>query len=226
MTLTIHADLEQGTPEWLEVRRGVLTASTIGQLITPGRVEPSASQTARALTAQLISERITGRIEPTPQTHDMLIGTLEEPRARMAYEQHTGVEVEQVGFILLETEHLRLGYSPDGMVGDSGLIEIKSRRPKKQLRTILDGRVPLENMAQLQAGLYVAGREWIDYVSFCGGMPLFITRVEPDERWFEAIERVARDFESEAAATIAAFRERTDGMPVPEFIDYDQEIVI
>lgn len=226
MSLTVFADLEQGSDEWLEARRGVLTASTIGRLITQAGVKKSASQTARTLAAQLIAERITGRIEPTPQTWDMLIGTLEEPRARMAYEQHRGVTVEQVGFILLETERLRLGYSPDGLVGDAGLIEIKSRRPKKQLATIMEGTVPPENMAQLQAGLFVTGREWIDYVSICGGMPLFITRVEPDERWFEAIERVARDFESEAAATIAAFRERTDGMPTPEYIDYDQEIVI
>jgi hypothetical protein len=73
-----------------------------------------------------------------------------------------------------------LGYSPDGLVGDDGLIEVKCRRQKKHLQTILADEVPPENMAQLQCGLLVSGREWIDYVSYCGGMPMYVKRVYPD----------------------------------------------
>ena len=81
----------------------------------------------------------------------------------------------------------KIGYSPDGLVGKDGLIEIKSRRPKKHLQTIIAGTVPAENMAQIQAGLLVSGRDWCDYISYCGGMRPWIKRVEPDTRWSPSI---------------------------------------
>jgi hypothetical protein len=109
----------------------------------------------------------------------------------------------------------RIGYSPDGLVGDDGLIEVKSRRQKKQLQTIVSDEVPPENMAQLQCGLLVSGRAWIDYVSYCGGMPLYVKRVLPDPRWFEAIVAAVSAFEDTAADMVAAYHEATKGLPRP-----------
>jgi hypothetical protein len=116
----------------------------------------------------------------------MLRGIEDEPRAVEVYSEHFA-PVTTVGFMVRDDWGFSIGYSPDGLVGDDGLIEVKSRRAKKHLTTILADEVPVENMAQLQCGLLVSGREWIDYVSYCGGMPLYVKRVEPDQRWFDAI---------------------------------------
>jgi hypothetical protein len=110
----------------------------------------------------------------------------------------------------------RIGYSPDGLVGDDGLVEVKSRRPKKQLTTLLSDEVPAENMAQLQCGLLVSGREWIDYISYCGGMPLYVKRVLPSDKWFTAITTAVAQFEDTAAEMVAAYQTATQGRPATE----------
>ena len=109
-----------------------------------------------------VPARITGYVEPVIPTRDMERGTLDEPYARDAYAKFTGVEVEEVGFMVRDFDGYKLGYSPDGLVGDDGLIEIKSRQPKVHLAHILADRVPAENMAQLQTGLLVSGRDCFD----------------------------------------------------------------
>jgi hypothetical protein len=110
----------------------------------------------------------------------------------------------------------KIGYSPDGLVGDDGLIEIKSRRPKTHLDTILAGQPPLECMAQLQCGLLVSGRDWIDYVSFCGGMPLWSCRITPDPKWFEAILRAAEGLERSIADILDKYSVSVLGLPMTE----------
>lgn len=185
MTLKIY-DVKQGSQEWHDVRRGIVTASLVGKLITPKSIKPADNDYSRDVTRIIAAERITGFTEPTFISSDMWRGIDDEPRARAKYSEHYA-PVTEVGFMVEEMCGVRIGYSPDGLVGDDGLIEIKSRRAKAQLATILTDEVPLENMAQLQCGLLVSGRDWIDYVSYCGGMPMFVTRVTPDIRWFDAI---------------------------------------
>jgi predicted phage-related endonuclease len=226
VSLKIYENLAQGTDEWLEARRGIVTASTVGKLITAKTLKPAHNGTADALTMSLIAERITGHIDPVFVSNDMLRGTLEEPIARDAYAAHTGVEVTQVGFMTEDAYGFTLGYSPDGLVGGDGLIEIKSRRQKKHLQTILEDQVPPENMAQIQCGLLVSGRAWCDYVSYCGGMPLWIKRVHPDEQWMDAIAEAVTQFEDLAAESLTTYTVRTDGMPVMERTHFDQEITI
>lgn len=216
-------DLIQGSPEWLEARRGLVTASVVGQMITPKTVKPAAGETVRSLIASLCAERITGRIEPVFVSNDMMRGQLDEPRARELYADHMGVEVVEAGFITLEVGFAKLGYSPDGLVGDDGLVEIKSRRQKKHFQTIVADEVPTENMAQLQAGLLVTGRSWIDYISICGGMPLYVKRVLPDPRWQDVITEVVVSAESAIITLIDVYNASTSGLPVPEFIDYFNE---
>jgi hypothetical protein len=182
----------------------------------------AANDTSRGLTATLAAERITGRVLQVFPSRDMERGTLDEPYARDAYSEHYAPATE-VGFMVRDDWGLRLGYSPDGLVGNDGLIEIKSRAQKKHLQTILADEVPLENMAQIQCGLLVSGREWLDYVSFCSGMPLWTKRVLPDPRWFTAIIEAVSAFELTATDMIATYLESTAGLPETEYIDHFAE---
>lgn len=222
--MKIYDDLEQGTEEWLEARRGILTASTIGKLITPKTMKVATNDTARALIRALTAERITGHIEPVFVTADMEFGQMIEPIARQMYAEWQNVEVREVGFITREIDGHTLGYSPDGLVGDDGLIEIKSRRQHIQLDTILTGKVPAANMAQIQTGLLVTGREWCDYLSFCPQMPLYRIRVEPQKLWQDAIREALATFEVVASGYIASYEHDTDGLPVAEAISMYPEI--
>jgi hypothetical protein len=225
MTLEVFEELEQGTPEWLAARRGIITASVVGLLITAKTVKPAANDTSRGLTATLVAERITGHVEPIQMNADMERGTLDEPFARDLYSEHYAPATE-IGFMVRDDFGFRLGYSPDGLVGDGGLIEIKSRRQKKHLSTILADEVPIENMAQCQAGLLVSGREFIDYVSYCGGMPLYVKRVVPDPKWFTAIIEAGEQFEATAAEMVERYTEATAGMPPTTRIDHYADIEV
>ena len=217
MTLAIYNDLEQGGTEWLEARRGIVTASTVGKLLTStGKI--ANNDTSRALIETLALERITGRVEYIHPSRDMQRGTLLEPFARDLYAQHYG-EVQEVGFMRLDGNGHSLGYSPDGLVGDDGLLEIKSRAPRVQARAILDNRVPAANMAQLQAGLLVTGRSWIDYCSYSPGLPLYIKRVIPDLDWFAAISEAVEQAERSVRALVETFRDATKGMTQTEYFD-------
>lgn len=225
MTLHTYPDVAQHSDEWFDLRRGIVTASTVGQLITTKTMKPASNDYSRALTRLLVAERITGWTEDTFTSTAMLRGTLDEPIARAAYAEHYA-PVTECGFMVLERDEWRLGYSPDGLVGDVGLIEIKSRDPKAQLATILADEVPAANMAQMQAGLLVSDREWCDYVSFCGGMPLWPKRVYPDPRWFDAIEAAVQQFEDEAAVMVATYSTRTAGLPTTERVNHYLDGVI
>lgn len=120
----------------------------------------------------------------------------------------------------------RIGFSPDGLIGDDGLIEIKAPRQKKHLSTILADEVPLENMAQCQTGLLVSGREWLDFISYCGGMPLFVKRVLPDPKWHEAIIEAVAQFEDSATQMLETYVAAIEGRPATERIDFFPEMEI
>lgn len=215
MTLTIHPDLIQGSDEWLNVRRGILTASVVGKLITPKTVRPADNPESRGLTALIAAERITGWTEPQYISDDMLRGMDDEPRARGHYNKHYA-PVTEVGFITEDRWGFKIGYSPDGLVGDDGLIECKSRRAKLQLATILADEVPIDAMAQLQCGLLVTGRQWIDYLSYSGGMPMWLKRVLPQQEWFDAITEAAEMFEDNVAEMIRTYEQAITGLHATE----------
>ena len=223
MSLREFSELLQGSDEWLAARRGIVTASVVGQLITPKTIKPSANDTSRALTTLLVAERITGWTDPLYVSDDMMRGAMDEPVARDLYSRHYAPAVE-IGFMVRDDWGFRIGYSPDGLVGDDGLIEVKSRRAKAQLATILADDVPLGNMAQIQCGLLVSGREWCDYVSYCGGMPLWVKRATPDRRWFDAIRDAVAIFERAAEQMVADYQQAVAGLPSTERTNYDQEM--
>lgn len=208
-------DIEQGTNEWHDQRRGIVTASVVGQLVTTKTLKPASNDVSRGLTRLLVAERITGWTDPMYVSDDMLRGIEDEPKARDKYSEHYA-PVTEIGFMIREDHDVKIGYSPDGLVGDDGLIEVKSRRQKKHLETILADEPPAENLAQMQCGLLVSGREWCDYISYCGGMPLWVKRVFPDQRWFDAILAAVDAFEENAAEMIRLYDERTVGLPMTE----------
>lgn len=268
MTLTILPNLIQGTDEWHDQRRGLITASVVGKLITvrklgaidfdcpacgaeangpclgkrdsapiktlhPERtpaadkkatvIEPASNDESRGLTLALAAERATNHTEATFINDAMWRGIEEEPLARDMYAQHFA-PVTEVGFMVRDFGGFKLGCSPDGLVDDDGLIEIKSRGQKKQLQTVLTGTVPMENVAQCQAALLVSGRQWLDYVSYSAGMALYVIRVYPDARWHKAIVDALRQFEANATEQVALYREATRGLPIAQRVETEMRV--
>ena len=219
MALTIYDQLEQGGTAWLEARAGILTASTIGQLITAKTIKPAMNDRSRGLCQTLIAERITGHVEPVHPNRAMTRGTLLEPEARRIYAAQTGQDVDEVGFARLDTDTYTLGSSPDGLVGETGGIEIKSPSAKVHVATVLSGAIPDYNRAQVQAFLHVTGREWCDFISYYPGEPLFIIRDYPDPRWQAAIVSAAEQFEETARSAVARYETVTHGLPATEWWD-------
>jgi putative phage-type endonuclease len=214
MTLHEYPDVEQRSDEWHTLRRGIVTASAVGQLLTP-TLKVADNDTSRALTTTLAVERINGWSEETRMTDDMWRGVEHEPIARDLYSEHHAPATE-FGFMLREEDGWALGLSPDGVVDDIGLIEIKCPRAKAHFRTILTGSVPSQYLAQCQAALLVSGRAWLDYVSFHAGMPLKVIRVYPDPDWFDAIEAACRAFETNVAALVDDYNSAVAGLPTTE----------
>ena len=224
MTLQILPNLEQRSEEWHDQRRGMVTASAVGKLITPKTVKPASNPESRSLVYHLAAERITGWTDPTYVSDDMWRGIEDEPVARAWYSENHA-PVTEVGFMVRDFGDYKIGYSPDGLVGESGLIEVKSRRQKTQLSTFMDDQPPLEVMAQLQTGLLVSGRQWIDYVSWCGGMVPFVKRVLPNQKWFDAITEAVATFEENVGVIVRTYERKTEGkQPVERLVE--QEIVI
>jgi predicted phage-related endonuclease len=195
MDPTYHWDIMQGTPEWDAIRRGVITASAMKVLVTPtGKV--ANNDTSRAYLAQLLAERITGTSDSSYCSNDMLRGHMLEPYARDLYARYYH-PVTECGFIQRHYKGFTLGFSPDGVVGDDGLIEIKSRLAKHHVKSILEGGVPSEFAIQIQTGLLVTGRPWLDFISYTPGLSFYCHRVCRDEQMILAIETAAHAAEKQ-----------------------------
>lgn len=212
MTITYHTDIVQGTDEWAELRRGILTASEMKLILSP-TLKPSNNEKTRAHLYELLAQRISGFVEPHFVGFEMERGHEEEILARSFYSQKYA-PVDECGFVTNDRWGFRIGYSPDGLVGDNGLIECKSRRQKYQVETIIADEPPEEFILQLQTGLLVTEREWIDYISYSGGLPMLVKRVYPDDRIQTAIVEAAAAFEKQIAEKLAVYRQRlVENMP-------------
>ncbi|MGP9798644.1 lambda exonuclease family protein [Halomonas sp. 86] len=182
--------MEQGTPEWLAARLGRVTMSELKALLVKGKGPCGLGTGAITYMHQLIGERITGELaEPFQGNAHTRRGHTLEGVARALYCDTTGEpKPHEVGIIL----NHNVGYSPDSLVGANGLLEIKTKLPKFQIEVLLNGEIPDEHVPQCQGGLWVSEREWIDFVSYWPGMPLFIKRAYRDDFMIRMIaERVA-----------------------------------
>lgn len=211
MTVTHHKALIQGSDEWLAARCGMLTASKMKLIVTP-TLKAASNDKERAHLYELLAQRITGYVEPHYISDDMLRGQVDEVEARLIYAR-TYAPVNDVGFVTNDRFGFTIGYSPDGLVGDDGLIECKSRRQKYQIQTIIEnvpGEVCVPDyMIQVQVGLMVAEREWCDLISYCGGLPMATLRVYPDAVVQDAIIDAATNFEARIAEKLKSYREIT-----------------
>lgn len=208
MTVTIHRDLIQGSTEWLECRRGLITASEMKLLLTPAKLAIADNDKVRAHLWELLAQRVTGYIEPHYISDDMVRGIESEPIAREIYANEVvpDFEVQQVGFITNDKWGFKIGYSPDALVGDKGLWECKAPRQKTQMETIVSGAIPIDHLLQLQTGLLVADdREWIDFSSYHGGMYMPTYRAYPDEKIQTAILEASSLFEARIAEKMAEY---------------------
>lgn len=218
MTLKVYEQLEQGTDAWLHARCGVLTASVIGQMITPKTLKPAKGATVDSLLRTLAAERISGIVEPNWPSHDMQRGTLLEPFARSLYADHYQ-PVTEVGFMARDDWGSIAGYSPDGLVGSEGLIEIKSPRAKTHVNTVIEGKVPAHYMAQVQMGLRVSGRTWCDFVSYCPSYRLYVKRVYRDYVWMRALDCAIIRAEEAIQNIIHQYETNSAGMIPTEWFD-------
>lgn len=201
-----HHNITQGTDEWLAARCGLLTASEMKLIITPTTLKAASNEKERAHLYELLAQRVTKYVEPHYIGDDQIRGWDDEITARALYAEKYA-PVEEVGFITNDRWGFTLGYSPDGLVGDDGLIEAKSRRQKYQAETIVSHAVPAEFLIQVHAGMTVAERDWLDFISYSGGMPMFVLRVHPDPVVRDAILNAAGEFEARLAKAMDRYVE-------------------
>ncbi len=212
MAITYHTDLIQGSDDWLTQRCGLLTASEMKHVITAKTLKVADNDKTRAHMWELLFQRVTGFVEPQYVSDAMLRGQEDEILAREEYREHYG-NVTECGFITNDRWGFTIGCSPDGLVGDDGLIECKSRDGKYQVQTITEGAVPDDFVIQVQTLLLVSERKWVDFISRSGGLPLFVKRVEADPIIQEAIERAAINFELRIAEKEREYRAALASMP-------------
>lgn len=189
-------DCEQGSPEWFEARRGIPTASKFKTIIGV-RKDARDKVTRRTYMAKLAAERITG--EPTEEYSNLHMerGKLMEDEARSLYAFLNDVEPQQVGFVVADDGST--GCSPDALIGNDGMLEIKTALPHIVVGYIDKGDFPPEHKAQTQGGLWIAEREWIDLAIYWPKMPPFIKRAHRDEAYI-----------AELAQAVALFNEELD----------------
>ena len=200
-------DCVQGSDQWFEIRRGLITASEMKLIITP-TLKTASNDKEKAHCYELAAQRISGYTEPSYVGDDMLRGWEDEVEARQLYGENYE-PVQETGFVTNDSLGFKIGYSPDGLVGDSGLIEIKSRRQKYHIKTIIENvseqTIPEEYMIQIQTGLWVTGREWCDFISYSGGLEMVTIRVYPDEKIQTAILAAATEFETRVNAVVEKY---------------------
>lgn len=199
----------QGSQEWLQLRAGRVTASRVADVIA--RTKSGYGASRANYMAELIAERLTGIPAPSFTNAAMQHGVEQEPHARRAYAELMGVEVVEVPFVE-HPEIAMFGCSPDGLVGDDGLVEIKAPNTATHLETLLTETVPGKYVTQMQVQMAVCGRAWCDFASFDPRLPpsmqLFVKRVERDASLILDLETEVSAFLAEIDAKVAALTER------------------
>lgn len=194
----------QGTAEWLAARTGRLTASRMSAIMAKGR-NGTPSATRAACMGELIAEYLTGQSGETYINADMQRGTDLEPAARAMYEVATGQMVAEVGLVL-HPKNDRWGASPDGVVGNDGLLEIKCPRTHVHIEYLLAGKPPAQYLPQMAWQAACCERQWVDFASYDAKMPedlrLFVVRYTPDPAYIAELEQEAAAFLEEMMAKV------------------------
>jgi len=184
----------QGSQAWLQARCGVVTASRFNDVMS--KIKSGEAATRYNYKAEIIAERLTGLPTTSFTNAAMQWGTDHEDEARKVYEAITGYFVEQTGLVMHST--LKAGASPDGLIDEKGLVEIKCPNTATHIQTLLAGEMPKKHYAQVQGQLWITGRAWCDFVSYDPRLDdknaIFITRVERDDEYIQLLEDNIMDF--------------------------------
>lgn len=204
------SEIVQRSPEWYAERRGKVTASRVADIIARTKTGPSASR-ANYL-AELVAERLTGVTADSYVSPAMQRGTDLEPAARSAYEFDRDCDVQPVGFVNHPTIAMA-GASPDGLVGDDGLVEFKAPNTATHIATLRGAEIDGKYITQMQWQMACCPeRKWCDWISFDDRLPqsmqLFIKRVPRDGAMIVRLEREVEEFLAELDATVADLRAR------------------
>lgn len=190
---------EQRSPEWFAARLGRATGSRFGDVMAKTRTGYSASRKNYA--AELVIERLTGKQADVFVSTAMQWGTDNEPVARLQYMLATGNEVEETGF--WQHDSLEAGASPDGFVGEEGLLEIKCPNSATHIETLWKKKLPHQYQAQIQGQMWVTGRQWCDFVTFDPRLPdnaqMLVIRVARDDIYIAELEEEIKVFLEEVA---------------------------
>lgn len=196
--------MEQRSEEWFAERLGKVTASRIADVTAKTKTGWGAGR--KNYMAELVAERLTGARSEGFTNAAMQWGTDMEPEARIAYEFYRDATVQDVGFVPHPTI-AESGASPDGLVGEDGLVEIKCPSTATHIDTLLGNEIPEKYLLQMHFQMACTGRKWCDFVSYDPRMPesmrMFIKRIERDESVISAMEKVVVDFLNEVAAKVA-----------------------
>ncbi len=199
--------IEQGSPEWHAERCGKVTASKIVDMLAKTKSGWGAGRANYR--AQLVVERMTGLVATSYQNEVMRWGIETEPQAAFAYSFYRGVDLERIGFVNHPTIAMS-GASPDRLVGDDGLVEIKCPITKTHIETLLGQAIPGDYVLQMQWQMACTGRQWCDFVSFDPRMPedlaLFVKRMERDQKQIDDITAQVIEFLAEVDTTVERLR--------------------
>jgi hypothetical protein len=194
-------NMEQGTPEWFQCRAGLASASEFSTILAKGKGGGESITRAKYM-RRLAGERLTGEPEETFQSPVLERGHVMEVEAAEWFSFTREVELQQVGFIK-STECGGMGYSPDRLIGDNGLLEIKTNKPSVLIDYLLKDEFPSEYVAQCQGGLFVSGRDYIDLVCFWGKMPSkLVKRAIPDRAYQATLHSEITRFNDELCALV------------------------
>jgi putative phage-type endonuclease len=206
---TLPADfVSQNTTEWRLQRLGLPTASRVRDIMAKTKTGPAASRAAYM--AILVAEQLTGTPAESYTNASMVWGTDHEDEGRFAYEMETGETVEEVGFVHHPT--LKSGASPDGLVGDDGIVEIKCPNTHTHITTLLDEKVPKKYITQMQWQLACTGRKWADFVSYDPRLPLqmrvYIRRIKRDDAYIKTLTEGVEEFIIELDDIVAKLKNK------------------
>jgi putative phage-type endonuclease len=179
----IKLDVIQRSPEWFAARRGIPTASSFDKIIT---TQGQPSKQAQKYAQYLAGEFVSGITEESYTNSAIQQGVDREQEARDFYEMTKDVTVENVGLCYFD-EKKRFACSPDGLVGEDGIIEIKCPIVSTHVGYLLDGGLPTEYFQQCQGELFITGRKWMDFISYYPSMKPLLVRILPDQKFFKAL---------------------------------------
>lgn len=203
--------IEQGSEAWHQARSGRITASRFKDVMAIGKRDGKPLKARIDYMHELAFERLSGTPKQSISSQAMSWGTEAEPLAREAYEMATGYFVDEVSMIV-HPAHDFIGGSPDGLVDDDGLIEIKSPFSEAvHIKTLLEG-MPEEHIYQVQGNIWISGRKWCDFISFdprqTSSLQLYKQRIERDDDFIESMQQALLSFEQELSEMVERIRER------------------